>query len=136
MLFTKAALRPEIDATFTRPLLRQFGDCRALGPEETREGDEPEPEGDWARGGYRWDHVQVGYGYYEEQDQIAATEYAIKAGLLLACWNGSRHFGPSLWFLLHNLQSSLVGFAHLFRPRYAGANLGHPSDSRWIRVVL
>ncbi len=51
MLFTEAALGPEINATLAGPLLRQLGDGRALRPEETGEGYEPQPEGDWTRGG-------------------------------------------------------------------------------------
>jgi hypothetical protein len=29
----------------------------------------------------------------------------------------------------------MVGFAHRFRPRYAWANLGHPSSSYWLLAM-
>jgi hypothetical protein len=34
--------------------------------------------------------------------------------------------------LLMEMVKALVGFARLFRPRYALANLGHPSSSYWV----
>ena len=48
MLFAEAAFGPEVDAAFAGPFLGEFGDGRALRPEEAAEGDDPEPDGDRA----------------------------------------------------------------------------------------
>ena len=48
MLLAEAALGPEVDASFAGPFLGEFGNGCSLGPEETGEGDQPEPEGHWS----------------------------------------------------------------------------------------
>ena len=85
VLFAEAALGPEIDAAFAGPLLREFGDGRALRPEEAAEGDDPEPDGDGAGGGDGRHHVEVGDGDDEEQHQVFAAEDALEAGLVSEC---------------------------------------------------
>jgi hypothetical protein len=37
---------------------------------------------------------------------------------------------------LHDVENSGGGFAHRFRPMYAGANMGHPSDFRWVLIEM
>jgi hypothetical protein len=73
--------------------LRELGNGCALRPEETGEGQEPEPKGYRAGGGDRRDQVQVGYRDDEEEYEVATTEYAVEAGLLLSYWQGSSHLG-------------------------------------------
>jgi hypothetical protein len=38
-------------------------------------------------------------------------------------------------FQLDGQFKAIVGFARLIRPRYALANLGHPSSSYWVRLA-
>ena len=52
----------------------EFDDGDALGPEEEKKGDYPEPDGDPAIGRDRGDDVEVEDSDDKKQDQIAASE--------------------------------------------------------------
>src|SRR5580700_1353854 len=71
---------PEIDSTFAGIALGKFDYGYALGPEEKDEGDDPEPDGDAAVGCDGGDDVEVEDGYYEKEDQVAASEGADEVG--------------------------------------------------------
>ena len=72
---------PEIDAAFAGIAVREFDDGDALRPEEKKQRDDPEPDGDAAVGGDRGDDVEIEDGDDEEQHQIAASEGADQVGL-------------------------------------------------------
>jgi hypothetical protein len=45
-------------------------------------------------------------------------------------------FGPNEQPYPGTTKKRLMGFARLFRPTYAGANMGHPSSARWpVRLI-
>src|ERR1700693_5078856 len=72
---------PEIDAALTGIAMRQFDDVYALGPEEEKQRDDPEPDGDTAVGRDRRDYVEIEDGNYEQENEIAASEGADQVGL-------------------------------------------------------
>src|SRR5215469_6053320 len=64
---------PEIDTAFAGIAVGEFDDGDALGPEEKKKRDDPEPDGDAAVGGDRGDDVQVEDCYDEKEYKIAAA---------------------------------------------------------------
>ncbi len=64
---------PEIDAAFAGIAVGEFDDGDALRPEEKKQRDDPEPDGDAAVGGDGGDDVEIEDGDDEEQHQIAAS---------------------------------------------------------------
>ena len=67
---------PEIDAAFAGIAVGEFDDGDALRPEEKKERDDPEPDGDAAVGRDGGDDIEIEDGDYEEEDEIAASEGA------------------------------------------------------------
>ena len=81
---------PEIDSAFAGITVGEFDDGDALRPEEKKQGDDPEPDGDAAVGGDGGNDVEVEDGDYEEQDEIAASEGADQVRLSCGLGGGGQ----------------------------------------------
>ena len=68
MSFAEAVARPEVNAAFARPLLREFDDGDTLWPEIGDERQPPKPEGQCPRGRNRGYDIEIRNGYDEHQN--------------------------------------------------------------------
>ncbi len=67
---------PEVDAAFAGIAMGEFDDGDSLRPEKKNERNDPEPDGDAAVGGDRWDDVEIEDGDDEKEDEVPTTEDA------------------------------------------------------------
>ena len=84
VFFAEAALGPEIDAAFARPLLREFGNGCALRPEEATEGDDPKPDSKRAARRDGRHHVEVSDCDDKKQHEVFSAQNPFQAGLMAA----------------------------------------------------
>ena len=79
---------PEIDAAFAGITMGEFDDRDALRPEEKKQSDDPEPDGDATVGGDRGDDIQIENGDDEKQDEVAAAEGAdqVRLARIVSSW--------------------------------------------------
>jgi hypothetical protein len=70
---------------------------------------------------------------WNRQESVSLTEPSRN-------WTGAPRSPQRTWaendmfrlLLLFDFAKAMVGFAHLIRPTYALANVGHPSSSYWV----
>ena len=81
MEVSKHFLGPQVDATFPRIAMGQFDDGNTLRPEEQKQGNDPEPDGDATVGGDGGEDIEIEDGDDKEENEVAAAENALQMRL-------------------------------------------------------